>query len=311
VKEVEMPLIVGWRLSDARRALEKHSLRVEVEYEENDEIAAEVVIEASYEYGDKVPEGSVVILKVSEGPSDVEVVSAIGKTLADAQTALTSQGLKVAVEYGYSENVPEGIVISQNPIGGSVVEPESSVTIVVSQGSSTATLRVPNVIGMAEEEGIKILQNSGLNVTSLSQVNHATIPAGCICYQSYSQGSYVDEGTSLEIKVSQGPEPITYKCNASIEAPTLAEAPDYVAGTEVHILLVPDGGMPLLDTTVTTFPQAANYYGLTASGGTLTMTYKVKLAGTVTEDPETGELINVPGGEETRTITRRIEFLPE
>ena len=204
VKEVEMPLIVGWRLSDARRALEKHSLRVEVEYEENDEIAAEVVIEASYEYGDKVPEGSVVILKVSEGPSDVEVVSAIGKTLADAQTALTSQGLKVAVEYGYSENVPEGIVISQNPVGGSVVEPESSVTIVVSQGSSTATLRVPNVIGMAEEEGIKILQNSGINITSLSQVNHATIPAGCICYQSYSQGSYVEPGTGIEIHISLG-----------------------------------------------------------------------------------------------------------
>ena len=43
--------------------------------------------------------------------------------------------------------------------------------------------------------------------------------------------------TALDIKVSSGPKAATYKCNASILAPSVEEAPDYVAGTEVAITL--------------------------------------------------------------------------
>lgn len=68
-------------------------------------------------------------------------------------------------------------------------------------------------------------------------------------------GSYVEPGTALEIKVSQGKQQVTYKCNTNITAPTAAEAPDYTSGTEVNIKLVADDGQTLLDTTTTGFPR--------------------------------------------------------
>ena len=205
VKAVEMPLIVGWRLSDAKRALEKQSFRVNVEYEESDDVAADVVIEANYEYGDMVPLGSIVVLKVSQGPSVVLVAQVTGMTLADAQLALGTQGLQVQVDYGFSDIYTEGIVMSQNPVEGTEVEPESMVTIRVSQGSSGDTLRVPHVIGMTEAAGTQALWERGIGVSSISHVSHATIPAGCICYQSYSQGSYLTPGSGIEIHISTGP----------------------------------------------------------------------------------------------------------
>ena len=84
-----------------------------------------------------------------------------------------------------------------------------------------------------------------------------------------------------------------------------------MAGTEVSVTLTTDDGYVLLDTRTSSFPQAANYYGLTSSGGTITMTYSVTLEGTTTTDPETGETITVPGDTEERTFTRRIEFVSE
>ena len=133
-------------------------------------------------------------------------------------------------------------------------------------------------------------------------------PEGQICYQSYSNGSYVDPGTVMDIKVSKGPEAETYKCNASITAPTPEEAPDYSVGMEVSIRLTADDGQVLLDTRTSSFPQAANYYGLTSSGGTITMTYFVTVEGTTTTDPETGETITTPGETQERSFSRRIEF---
>ena len=115
----------------------------------------------------------------------------------------------------------------------------------------------------------------------------------------------------MDIKVSKGPEAETYKCNASIMAPTPEEAPDYTAGMEVLVRLVTDDGQVLLDTRTSSFPQAANYFGLTSSGGTLTMSYTVTTEGTTTTDPETGETVTLPGEIQEKSFSRRIEFTLE
>ena len=121
----------------------------------------------------------------------------------------------------------------------------------------------------------------------------------------------MEPDTVIDIKVSKGPEAETYRCNASITAPTPEEAPDYASGMEVTVRLVTDDGQVILDTRTSSFPQAANYYGLTSSGGTLTMSYFVTTEGTTTTDPETGETITIPGETEERSFSRRIDFTLE
>ena len=91
----------------------------------------------------------------------------------------------------------------------------------------------------------------------------------------------------------------------------MEEAPDYAAGTEVAIKLVTDDGHTLLETRTASFPQAANYYGLTASAGTITMTYTVTIQGEPVTDPETGETTTPEPVIEERSFTRRIEFVEE
>ena len=80
---------------------------------------------------------------------------------------------------------------------------------------------------------------------------------------------------------------------------------------EVSIKLVTDDDNVLLDTKPRTFPVATNFNGMTASGGTLTMTYQVTSEPTTTTNPDTGEQVTVPGTTEDRSFTRRVEFVKE
>lgn len=308
-KLVTMPDVQNWNVEEARATLERMNLYVEVEYEETEDVDEDIVISASKEPGTEVEEESTVVLTVSSGAQGKEVPETTGKTFEDASTTLNNAGFQISRQDMYSESVAEGIVMGQNPSGGTKAPEGSTITVTVSIGADHSKVKVPNVIGMSEEDGMNAMKNAGLVVSSVSQVNNSQVPAGQICYQSYSRDSYVDEGTTIEIRISLGAA--TYKYNGTIEAPSTAEAPDYVAGTEVSLVLTTDDGMTLLNTKTSSFPQTVNYYGLKASAGTLTLTYSVTTEGSSVTDPVTGETVTTPGTTQQKSFSRRVEFTQE
>lgn len=308
--KVKMPAVVGKSVEEARNALTDLGLKSEVQYQESEEVEAGQVMEADVEEGTELEKGSTVKLVASAGPQGIAVPRVEGIGIDEANARLTEAGFAVTKVEGYSDDVEAGIVISQVPSADTEVAKGTNVTITVSLGKEKVW--VPKLMGLSEQDGIATAIEAGLQIgTEIAYVYSDEYPEGQICYQSYSNGSYVDPGAEIEIKVSKGPAAKTYKCNASIMAPTAEEAPDYVAGTEVQLTLTTDDGHVLLETSTASFPQAANYYGLTSAGGTITMTYSVTLEGTTTTDPETGETITMPGETQERSFTRRIEFVAE
>lgn len=311
IEYTKMPDVKGINVEDAQKALTALGLIADVEYEESETIDEGVVMDTGVEAGTSVPVGSEITLIVSAGTQGVEVPEVSGLTYDEANSRLTNLGFLVNKTESYSDTIEKGIVVSQVPVSGTKAPRGSVITVTASLGKEEMKVRVPNLVGLSEEDGTIEVIELGLEVGSVSYVYNADVAEGQICYQSYSHGSYVDPGTAIDIKVSQGAEAVTYKCNASITAPNTTEAPDYVMGTEVNITLVTDDGQVLLDTKTSTFPQAANYYGLTAPAGTISITYSVTTEGTTTTDPDTGETVNIPGTTENKTFTRRIEFTQE
>jgi serine/threonine-protein kinase len=308
---VEMPDINGINMEDARTRLSAAGLGMEVQYEESDVIDEGVVIRAGVEAGISIKSGTVVTVTVSAGYSGVDVPDVEGLGEDSANTMLVSRGFIVNITESYSDDVTLGTVISQTPAAGSVAPKGTVITINVSKGKADTKSRVPNVLDMSEEDATFKIIEAGLQIGSVTYVYSSDAAEGNVCYQSYSQGSYVDAGTAIDIKVSQGPVAKTYKCNTSIAAPTTDEAPDYVSGTDVHVVLATDAGDILLDTVTSSFPQSANYYGLTSAGGTITFTYEVTVGGGTTVNPDTGETINGAASTEERSFTRTVEFTQE
>lgn len=310
-EKVAMPNVTGMNVEDAKSTLTSLGILTDVNYEESDSVAEGVVINTDVSVGALIDKGSKVTLTASAGTQGIEVPSVVDLTFDEANTQLVSKGFLVNKTESYSDTVEAGRVISQTPSEGNKAPKGSVITVTVSLGKEDTKIRVPNLIGLSEQDGTVEAIEAGLTVGSVTYIYSDEVGEGLICYQSYSHGSYVDQGTSIDIKVSQGAQQSTYKCNVSIAAPTTSEAPDYVSGMEVSIKLVADDNTVLLDTKVTTFPVATNINGMTASGGTLTMTYQVTSEPTATTNPDTGEQVTVPGTTEDRSFTRRIEFVKE
>ncbi len=289
----EIPNIIGWNISDAITVLGNRKLNPDPEYVESEEYAVNVVMEMEYEVGELVPEGTVVKLIVSSGKPGVEILETAGKTKDDAQVTLTNQGLIIEWEESYSDTIPAGMVIGSVPEAGTRVEAESVVRVIVSKGSSSHAVEVPGLIGQSLDEATRQIEAANLVLRSVSYVNHSTVPAGLVCYQSYSQGSYVGPGTLLEVHVSMGPA--LYEYSGSIEAPTKLEAPDYKEGDDMNIVIITNAGKEICNLTVSSFPQSVNFKNELSPGATIYFNY------TVTVDEVTGET-------EEKSFTRKIQF---
>lgn len=311
-EQVAMINVIGMTMEDARTALVKLGLSPEFDYVESDSVEEGVVISADVSTGTMLDVNSVVKVTVSAGQKGVEVPDVTGVSYAEAVTMLQQKGFVANKAESYSSEVAKGNVISQTPEAGAKAPSGSAVTVRVSLGAEETKVRVPNVIGLDEEDATIALIEAGLTPGAVEEVNNEdTALNGLICYQSYSVGSYVEAGTVVDMKLSIGPKAVTYKYNGSIQAPTKEEDPDYKGDVSVHVVITSADGTTILDTTTSSFPISINSAGIKSATGTITFTYTVTTEPSTSTNPETGETITVPGTSMEKTVTRPIEFTQE
>lgn len=95
--------------------------------------------------GVNAPAGSQVAITISRGPTPsaspaaAAVPNVTGQSQSQATTTLQSAGFVVVADRVASSSVPEGVVSDQTPAGGVLAQPGTTVTIVVSSGSPSAS----------------------------------------------------------------------------------------------------------------------------------------------------------------------------
>lgn len=310
-KQVEMIDVTGMAVNAAQDRLRKMGLVPVVKYVENAAYEQNQVISANVEEGMMVDPGTEITLTVSSGTEGVDVPSATGVTYEEAKNTLEKAGFVVNRNEASSSTVENNYVISQNPESGTKAPKGSAVTIVVSTGAEDSKIRVPDLMGKEEDEAVAILVEMGLQAGTVSQINSEDFPAGQVCYQSYSVGSFVDPSTPIDIKISLGGKAETYSYSGNITGPTRAEDPDYKEGTTVKVTIVTEDGTTLLDTQTTSFPIAVNYSGIKSSTGKLTFRYTNTTEAVMTPDEEGNLVETTPASSEDKTLERTIEFTKE
>ena len=100
----------------------------------------DTVVDQAPSAGTSATPGSTVTLFVSRGPKTSAVPDVTSQDQASAQAQLTASGFRVRVEpQAVTDSSQDGIVLSQNPNGGTQAQPGTLVTIVVGKLSSTTT----------------------------------------------------------------------------------------------------------------------------------------------------------------------------
>jgi serine/threonine-protein kinase len=160
-----IPNLKGQTLDEATAALEKLNLRVgdvTTTYDEKVE-KGQVVRAAEFRVGDQVKRNTTVDLVLSKGRKPIEIVDYTGKGVAAAAKALRKAGFTVTSEKAFSDDVPEGYVISQSPNSGTGFK-KDTIVLTVSRGPEFVV--VPDVEGKTEAEATRILEAAGFTVKS-------------------------------------------------------------------------------------------------------------------------------------------------
>ena len=209
-KTTKVPNVVGRDESEAEEMIQDANLTVvhgEAQY--SDDVDEGEVISSSPEAGTEVDEGTEVTIVVSLGAQPATVPDLRGKQASAAESALSDAGLNGSSSEEYSDDVPEGQVISQNIDPGEKVDKGTTVSYVVSRGPETKYVTVPGLGGYTEDQARQRLENAGLKVGTVNQAYSNTVGAGYVIDQTASPGSSVEEGTSVGFTVSLGVDPQT------------------------------------------------------------------------------------------------------
>ncbi len=202
---VAVPNVVGLTQTAASNAITTAGLSVgTVTQQSSTAVAAGSVISESPVAGSQVAPGSAVNLVVSTGAPTVAVPNVVGLTQTAASNAITTAALSVGtVTQQSSTTVVAGSVISENPVAGTQVAPESAVNLVVSTG--TPGVAVPNVVGSNILIAAVRLLKSHFLVGTVTLVKNTTVPVGQVLTQSPAAGATAQPWSGVALSVSVRP----------------------------------------------------------------------------------------------------------
>ena len=269
-ESVVMIDLKGKTLDEAKAELKKLGLNVtEAGTEISDTYEKGQIIDQDVAKGETVNTGTTIKVTVSAGSEeenakDVDVPDVTGKTAEAAMAKLEDSNLTVSREFEFSNDVPSGQVIRQDPKAGKTVKEGTKVTIYVSQG--TESIKVTDVRGKSEADAKAAL--SDFDVTTTTE-HSDSVAEGNVISQSISGGQYAEKGASITIVVSSGPEKISYYIKSPVKAPT------NVTVTSADISLYKAESSDLIQSWsgITSFPYTVEAHGIDVPKGTIVITW--------------------------------------
>ena len=142
-------------------------------------------------------------LNINPGSSGISVADVVNKTYDEGYNTLTSQKLLVNKVYEANDTIPLDTIIRTDPIAGTKVPDNTSITVFVSSGKNT--VKVPGtLIGLTESEATAALMGAKLTLGTITQANSATVPAGQVIETDPVANADVAEGSVVNLVISNG-----------------------------------------------------------------------------------------------------------
>jgi eukaryotic-like serine/threonine-protein kinase len=197
--QVKVPNVVGQNSNDAVAALTAKGLVANV-FKIASNKPPDTVIAQDPASGTEVYTKTKVRINVSSGPKPISIPDTRGSTYASASSQLQALGFAVArAPDVYSNAAAAGIVIDQQPSGGTSAPKGSTITLTVSKGPQTKG--VPNVENTDQQTATSQLQSSGFKVRVQHQDTSDPTLQGIVLSQTPGGGTQANPGSTVTIVV--------------------------------------------------------------------------------------------------------------
>ena len=203
--EVEIPSVVGQTVEDAVAELTRAGLDAQV-VEVNSEKDVGTVTAQKPDAGVVVVEGTQVRINVSKGPKPVTVPNVVNLPYDQASAELRAAGFDVA-RIDVDSELAAGVVVDQDPNGGSESSKGSTVTLSVSKGPTTSA--VPDVTTQDYAIAQATLENAGFRTRFVYEDTDDPAMDGIVIAQDPVGGTQAKPNALVTLFVGRYVEPTT------------------------------------------------------------------------------------------------------
>lgn len=200
--KVIVPDIIGLDKEEAQRLVEEKDLKFVATTESSDKPAGVVI--NCYPYpGTEIDrsENDEVRVILSSGPKVSAVPNLIEIELEAAKEYLKVYNLKLGkVTYVFSDTIDKGKVADQSPKPDSPIGTNTTVDLVVSNGSESKMTKVPNLVNKNVDEAEELIVNAKLKLGVLTKIKtQDESKDGIVTVQSIEANKEVKENTVINL----------------------------------------------------------------------------------------------------------------
>lgn len=205
VQEIALPNLIGMTEAAARKAVQDMGLKFEVKSETTDSSKPYGVLSQDPQSGMTVKQNSTVYVVLNVDSKATKLDSYVGMKLEEIESKVKELGLKIEVDY-VDDDSEENTILAQNPIAGSSITEGDTLYLSISNGKGAEENLVPNVLGMNFDDAKKMLEEKGLIVKDAVYVASEETEKDRVLSQSLEANQTFENGDTIELNVSKGPE---------------------------------------------------------------------------------------------------------
>jgi eukaryotic-like serine/threonine-protein kinase len=198
--QVTVPSVVGQGETDAVEELTRAGLDAQIVQVNSDQDEG-VVVGQQPKAGVTVVEGTQVRINVSKGPRPISVPSVIGATYEQAVAELGRAGFQVSRVDVANQEFEAGIVVDQQPSGGTEAARGSTVTLSVSRGPTMSA--VPDVTNQEVTVAVATLENAGFRTRESVEDTDDPTQDGIVLAQDPIGGTQANPNTIITLFVGR------------------------------------------------------------------------------------------------------------
>ena len=214
-----VPAVVGLPTADAKAATEKVGMVYVVRgIQFTTTVKPGVVTVQSPAAGASAKKGDQLSVLLATDAHVSIVPDVVGQLPLPAVDALEAAGFMISGVTGAQSTQPRGTVLAQDPAAGTQAPIGSGVALTLSQGPATATVAVPNLVGMQQNVAEEML--TALGLTGSSSTAASSAPKGEVIAQTPAAGTSVASGASVTMVISDGSGATTSTTPPTTATPT-------------------------------------------------------------------------------------------
>ena len=270
---VTLPDLTGKSVTQAESTLSRDGLKFQVNADTSSSAPNTTVIRTNPKAGTAMTKGQRVTLVTGNTGNKVNVPDETNQSVGFATQQL--QGLGLTVQTQPSSNCTQvNVVCSQNPVGGTQVNQNSTVTLFTAAAATTTTTSpttaVPDVSGETVAAACNKLGLAGFQCGTTTQQSSNVYQSGYVISTNPASGTQEPQGTTVNLVVSSGPS------NESSVPNVIGKTPSGAAATISNAGFTPQGSCSApsgLQQTNIVYNQSPSAGTQAAPGTTVTYDY--------------------------------------